>query len=90
MEDELQILRGLFETQNPVIQNMLHLYASDEEINTATSHGEASLEEALARLRDYTGQATEMLNSIRRTRRYVSQAYPTVWTILSADWFFTE
>lgn len=73
MEDELQTLDILFDTQYRVIKDMLNIYQQDESLSGASRYGRMYLGEALARLREYTSQTGRMLSRISRIRRDVSQ-----------------
>jgi hypothetical protein len=67
MEDELKTLRLLFQHQTTVVGTMHDLYRSND-LAPYTRNGVAFLDEALARLKEYKGQADNMLERVDTTR----------------------
>lgn len=74
MEDELNTLKRLFDTQTTMITRMVEIY-SGESLKDITHHGQGYLQEALNRLAEYKTQTTEMLDRVGATRGDVSDLH---------------
>jgi hypothetical protein len=72
LEDELNTLQKLFDTQESTIRQMKEIYTS-ETFRDSTKNGQEYLDEALEYLDDYKQQTTEMRKRVETTRNDVSQ-----------------
>jgi len=71
MEDEMNMLLKLFDTQESLIKQMKTIYSS-KDLNDITSNGHSYLDEALEYLDDYKQQAKEMMKRVDTVRKDVS------------------